>query len=136
EKKFYPAVSTWHVMPRIMGGARKVVWLCTDDLGLIAAKVFGAPEQFIGEELELASDVQSIDECRSIYEEVMGKRPPRFPMPPWMFKRLGFVGKDLTIMWRWLRDQTFAMDTETTRLIHPDALHVRAWLEKQKSAAR
>lgn len=131
EKKFFPAVSTWHVMPKLMGSARKVGWLSVDDLGFIVAKVFAEPDHFIGQELQLVSDVQSIDECRLIYQEVMGKRPSRFPMPVWLFERFGFVGKDLTIMWRWLRTATFDMSTEATRTIHPNALTVRAWLQKQ-----
>ena len=133
ESKFFPPVSTWHVMPELMGSSRKVVWLCADDLGFIAARVFADPEQFTGKELQLASDVQTIDECRAIYREVMGKNPSRFPMPAWMFERFGFVGKDLGIMWRWLRGATIELDTSTTRAIHPGALSVRAWLEKQDS---
>src|SRR5215207_8657498 len=99
-KKFFPAASTWHVMPTLMGSSRSVAWLCTDDLGAIAAKAFAAPHSFVGKDLALASDVQSLDECRSIYREVMGRNPRRFPMPVWLFKRFGFVGRDLTKMWR------------------------------------
>lgn len=132
DKAFFPAVSTWHVMPTMMGPSQKVVWLNTDDLGAIAANVFADPDRFVGQDLSLASDVQSIDECRTIYHEVMGKRPPRFPMPVWMFKRLGFIGKDLSIMWTWLRNATIDVYPHTTLAIHPDALSVEAWLRKQK----
>lgn len=52
-------------------------------------------------------------------------------MPAWMFERYGFVGKDLSTMWRWLQKASIDWDTDTTRMIHPDALSVRAWLEKQ-----
>lgn len=131
EKKFFPAVSTWHVMPELMGSSRKVVWLCADDLGSIVAQAFAEPERFIGKDLRLASDVKSIDECRAIYHAVMGKHPPRFPMPVWVFERFGFVGQDLTTMWRWLRRERIDLDTETTRKIHPQAMSVHEWLGKQ-----
>lgn len=131
EKHFFPPVSTWHVMPKLMGSSQKVGWICTDDIGFIVAKAFAEPDHFIGKELPLASDVQSIDECRTIYREVLGKSPSRFPMPAWMFERYGFVGKDLSTMWRWLQKASIDWDTDTTRMIHPDALSVRAWLEKQ-----
>ncbi len=81
DKAFYPAVSTWHVMPKLMGPSKKVAWLCTDDLGAIASKAFAEPQRFIGKDLKLASDVQSIDECRSIYRSVMGKAPGGSPCP-------------------------------------------------------
>ena len=133
-KKFFPAVSTWHVMPALMGSATKVVWLSVEDLGAIVAKAFAEPEHFIGKELNLTSDVQSIDESRAIYRERFGKNPSRFPMPVLMFERFGFIGKDLSIMWRWLRTNPIDTDTSSTLAIRPNALSVRTWLENQKSA--
>ena len=58
DRVYYPAVSTWHVMPKLMGATRPVGWLCADDLGAIAAAVFAAPDIYIGQDLHLASDVQ------------------------------------------------------------------------------
>ncbi len=134
DKKFFPAVGTWHVMPTLMGSSRSLPWICTDDLGAIAAKAFAAPHRFVGKDLTLASDVRSLDECRSIYREVMGRNPRRFPLPLWLFERFGLVGRDLTTMWRWLRTAAMDLDTATTRTIHPDALTVRDCLSKQKTA--
>lgn len=131
DKQFYPAVSTWHVMPTLMGESRKVGWLCTEDLGIIAANVFADPDRFVGQDLCLTSDTQSIEECRTIYRRVMGKNPPRFPMPIWMFERLGFVGRDLSIMWRWLRTATIDLKPDATYAIHPGAVSVEDWLRQQ-----
>lgn len=44
--KFFPAASTWQVMPKLMGSSRPVGWLAVDDLAVIAAKAFSAPERF------------------------------------------------------------------------------------------
>jgi uncharacterized protein YbjT (DUF2867 family) len=129
DKGFYPNMSTWHLMPKLMGAKRPVGWISTEDLGMIAAKAFAAPEQFIGQEIKLSSDVRSIEECQAIYREVIGKKPTRFPMPVWMFKR--FVGTDLITMWQWLRTADIDLSTEATRAVHPQALTVKAWLHKQ-----
>lgn len=134
DKKFFPAVSTWQIMPKLVGGTRPMVWLGADDFGQIVATVFAEPNRFIGQELLLASDVQSLDECRTLYREVMGKSPPRFPMPVWVFARMGLVGQDLTTMWRWLRVEQIDLDTQPTLAIHPGARSVRAWLEQQRGA--
>ena len=134
-KKFFPAIAAWHVMPTVMGSSRSLPWLCTNDLGVIAAKAFAAHDRFVGEDMTLASDVQSLDECRSIYREVMGRNPRRFPMPAWLFERFGVVGRDLSTMWRWLRTGAVNLDTAPTRAIHTDALTVRSWLSKQRTAA-
>jgi uncharacterized protein YbjT (DUF2867 family) len=131
EPKFFPQVSTWQVMPRLMGSDRKVPWLSVEDVGFIAARAFAEPEQFLGQELQLASDVLSIDECRALYRAVMGRNPPRFPMPVWLFERFGIIGKDLGTMWRWLQDGAVDLDTRPTLALHPGALSVRAWMERQ-----
>lgn len=132
DKAYYPPVSTWHLMPKFMGDTRPVGWISVDDLGIIAAKVFATPERFVGQEIRLASDVKSIAECRALYRAVMGKNPPRFPMPVWMFKR--FMGTDLITMWQWLGTEAIDFDTTPTHTIHPEALSVEAWLRKQKSS--
>jgi uncharacterized protein YbjT (DUF2867 family) len=136
DAKFFPAAAVWHVMPKLMGSTRPVGWLCTDDLGAIVARVFADPQRFIGQELALLSDVQSLDQCRTIYRAVKGSDPPRFPMPTWLFERFGFVGKDLTTMWRWLRTASFELDPAPTRAIHPEAATVRSWLSRQAAASR
>lgn len=129
DKGYYPPVSTWHLMPKLMGPSRPVGWLCVDDLGAIAARVFADPERWTGSVLGLVSDVQSIDECRGLWKERTGKKPRGFPMPVWLFER--FVGTDLITMWRWLRTNRFDMSTNATREILPEALTVRQWLDRQ-----
>jgi uncharacterized protein YbjT (DUF2867 family) len=133
-KKFFPQAAVWHVMPTLMGWSRAVAWLSTEDLGAITARVFAEPHEFVGQDLALASDVQSLAQCREIYREVMGRSPQRFPLPVWLFKRFGFVGKDLTTMWNWLRAAQIDLDTTQARAIHPAALNVREWLSQQKHA--
>ena len=128
--KFFPAASTWHVMPKLMGSSRPVVWLTVEDLAVIVGKAFSDPARFMGAELTLAADVQSIDECRQIYWEVRGRSPRRLAMPLWLFER--FAGTDETTMWQWLRLNQIDLDTQPTLDIHPQALSVREWLVRQK----
>jgi uncharacterized protein YbjT (DUF2867 family) len=80
DRKFYPAASVWHLMPKIMGATRPVGWISVDDVAVIVAKAFDDPESFIGRDLPLASDVQSIEECKGIWREVTGRAPRRFPI--------------------------------------------------------
>jgi uncharacterized protein YbjT (DUF2867 family) len=98
---YYPQSSTWYVWPKLMGINRPIPWLSVQDLGAIAAKAFASPDEYIGRDLALASDAQSLYEVREIYQEVKGKYPKRFPMPMFLFEK--FVGKDVPNMWRWLR---------------------------------
>lgn len=126
DKDFYPAVSTWHLMPRLMGETRPVVWLAASDMGAIVTRVLAAPEQYIGQDIKLASDVKTLEECRWLYRDILGKKPPRFRMPLWLFKR--FVGDDLPTMWTWLRTADLELNTGPTLAIYPEALTVESWL--------
>lgn len=126
DKDFFPAVSTWSLMPKVMGEDRPVGWICAGDLGAIAARAFAEPDQFIGAELSLAADVQSIAQCRQIWRDVKGRAPRRFPMPVSMFKRV--ASSDLVTMWSWLRTAQVDFDTTATRRLLPTALTVREWL--------
>lgn len=130
DRDFFPAVSTWSVMPRLLGAGRPLPWLCADDLGAIAGRAFTEPERFVGVDLRLAADVRSLDECRAIWREMTGRRPRGFPMPTWMFER--FVGADLTSMWRWLRTADLDVDPADTYALLPAASTVRAWLSRRK----
>lgn len=133
DKGYFPAASTWHVMPKLMGERRPVGWLSVDDLGAIVAKVFASPEEHVGREMKLASDVKTIDECREVYREVTGKATPRFPMPVWLFERI--VGTDLTAMWRWLRREEVDLDTGPAKAMLPKALSVREWMKRELGAS-
>jgi hypothetical protein len=131
DPKPFPPASVWHLMPKLMGAARPVGWLTVENLAVIVAKAFGDPDRFVGREVMLASDVQSIEACRAIWREVTGGSPRRFPMPRWLFER--FAGSDETTMWPWLGANEVDFDTRPTLAIHPEALTVREWLERKKA---
>jgi hypothetical protein len=75
DKDFYPQVSVWHVMPKLMGCDRTLPWLAADDVGVIASKAFDDPERFVGADIPLAGDLRSLVECRQKWSEA--GRPPR-----------------------------------------------------------
>jgi uncharacterized protein YbjT (DUF2867 family) len=133
DKGYYPPVSTWHVMPKLMGEDRPVPWLCVDDLGAIAAQAFASPHEFVGKDLALAADLRSIAECREVWRRVAGRAPRPFPMPVWMFER--FVGRDLPTMWRWLRTEEVDADPAETRRLLPTAATVEEWVVRQAKKA-
>ena len=131
DRSFYPQVSTWRIMPQLIGEDRPVSWLCVDDLGAIAARAFSSPGDFIGKDLALAADLRSITECRSIWQRVTGRAPRTLPMPVRLFERI--VGTDLTTMWRWLRSADVPVDLAVTRRLLPTALTVEDWVRRQHS---
>ena len=99
-------------------------------LAVVAATVLNDPDRFVGQDLTLAADVLSIDECRAIWREVTGRPPRRFPMPVWLFERL--VGTDETTMYRWLASHEVDLDTQPALELHPEALGVHTWLNRNR----
>lgn len=128
DRAFYPAVGTWRIWPRVMGADRPVPWLAVDDLGAIAAKVFGDPGRFAGVEVELAGDVRTLEQCRADYRDVAGREPKTMPMPMWLFDR--FTRKDVTTMWRWARNGDLPLDTAPAQSIIAKTTTVREWLQR------
>src|SRR5690606_2882584 len=104
--------------------------ICVDDVGAIAARAFADPGKFIGADIRLASDVQTIADLRKTWRLVTGRSPRRFRMPVWLFKR--FVGTDLITMWSWLRTARPPFDVGPTREILPTARTVQQWLTQRQ----
>lgn len=126
DKDFYPPVSTWHLMPKLIGPDRPLPWFCADDIGKIAAQAFADPKTFVGHEIPLCADVQTLADCRTLWRETHGHNPRGFPMPLWLFRR--FTGDDLIRMWNWLHTTPVPADPTATRAILPTARTVREWL--------
>jgi uncharacterized protein YbjT (DUF2867 family) len=132
DKDFYPQVSVWHVMPKLMGQDRALPWLAADDVGVIGAAAFADPARYVGQEIPLAGDIRTLRECRAMWVE-RGVKPRGFPMPVWLFARV--AGKDLPIMWSWLRDGDVPLDTGPTHAVHPGAQTIRTWMDARTPSA-
>ena len=129
DKDLYPPVAAWHLMPRLVGEQRAIPWLSADDLGAIAARAFADPASYIGSDLPLAADIRTLSQCRTIWRQVTGRDPRRFPMPLWLFER--FVGPDLTRMWRWLATHEVDVDPADTRAHHPNVATVEEFVRRR-----
>jgi uncharacterized protein YbjT (DUF2867 family) len=129
DKDLYPPVTAWHLMPRLVGEDRPLPWLSAEDLGAIAARVFGDPATYVGTDVGLAADVRSVAQCREVWREVTGRSPRRIPMPLWLFER--FVSPDLTRMWRWLASHDVEADVTQTRSIHPQAETIEEFVRRR-----
>jgi uncharacterized protein YbjT (DUF2867 family) len=134
DKDLYPPVTAWHLMPRLVGEDRPLPWLSAEDLGAIAARVFGDPTTYVGTDLGLAADVRTLTQCREVWRDVTSRSPRRIPVPVWLFER--FVSPDLTRMWRWLATHDLESDLEDdvtqTRSIHPGAETVEEFVRRRR----
>lgn len=129
DKDLYPPVAAWHLMPRLVGGGRPIPWLSAQDIGAVAARAFADPVSYVSQDLPLASDVRTLDDCRDTWRRVTGRSPRRFPMPVWLFRR--FAGEDLLRMWRWLASHDVVVDPAETRARIPGALTLEQFIRQR-----
>ena len=134
QKDFFPPLSTWGTMPRVIGWDTPVPWVSVEDIGITIANIFENPEKWIGREVNnLAGDVQSLQSCRAIIREVTGKSPFGVPFPALLFRKM--VGDEMVEMWRWFvtwvdkngLDELNAT-VEHSREVHPEIRSVESWL--------
>jgi uncharacterized protein YbjT (DUF2867 family) len=135
QKDFYPALATWGTMPRIVPWEMPYPWVAVEDIGIALANIFSNPDRWIGQDIDLCGDVQSLEACRAIFRQVTDKKPFRIPFPVILFEKM--VGKEMVDMWRWAvdwieeegRDGLWAM-VESSRQLHPGIKSVETWLRQ------
>jgi uncharacterized protein YbjT (DUF2867 family) len=131
--KYAPPI-WWGTVRRTVGSGKRLFWIAADDVGAIVAKVFGAPERWIGRAIMLAGDFKSFDEAKAIFRRVTGKTPLAIPAPLWLCRRV--VNADLVPMWEWLARNPVEGDMAPVRELHPDIKDMESWLRARQPEGR
>lgn len=133
EKAFFPPLGAWGTMVQIVGWDAPIPWVCVSDIGQAIANALSDPDAWIGQDLELVADVQSMRSAREIFKRITGKKPFRVPLSPRIFSRL--AGDELVVMWKWLDqylsdtgpDRLYAL-VEESRQLCPTMHSLESWL--------
>lgn len=133
KKEFFPPMVAWGVMPRVVGWDRPVPWTAVADIGTAIANVLDNPDQWVGRDINLISDQESLRRCQSIYKSTNGKKPFGLPLPLALFNRI--AGAEFEVMWRWMvgwleEAGPGSVETmmEASRQLCPDLHSVGSWL--------
>ena len=85
-KAFYPSVSAWSVMPKLVGWDRPLPWVCVEDLAIIGATVFANRRGYVGRDLPIAADTKSLEDDRRLWTRVedasLGEHNDAVPTAP------------------------------------------------------
>lgn len=127
--KYAPPI-WWGTVRRTVGPGKRLFWVAVDDVGAVVAKVFAAPETYIGRALMVAGDYKSFDEARDVFKRVTGKTPLALPAPLWLCRRLPV--KDLVPMWQWLAKNPVDGDMASVRDLHPEIKDLETWLRARR----
>lgn len=140
QKEFFPPLGAWGTMPRVVGWDTPVPWVCVRDIGAAVANIFDNSDKWIGRDVNLAGDVQSLRSCQALFKKVTGKKPFGVPLPAALFQKM--AGDELVAMWQWLVGwveqigvDALWTDVEASREVCPQSHSVESWLRRSQNGS-
>jgi uncharacterized protein YbjT (DUF2867 family) len=100
--------------------------VAVDDVGAFAAMVFERRDEWLGREIDLASDERTISQIAETFGRVIG-RPVRYVQVPWDAYREA-AGEEYTRMYRWFEDVGYDADIAALRREAPQLTSFEQYL--------
>ncbi|MEV6133338.1 NmrA/HSCARG family protein [Streptomyces violaceusniger] len=105
--------------------------IAPEDIGLFAADAFDNPEEYIGSQLELASEELTGPQLAEVFEKVSGI-PTRFEEQD--LDRLRQAGSEMGAMFAWFNDHGYRADIPALRAQHPELTTLETWARRSWTA--
>ena len=130
KKEFFPPMVAWGAMPKVIGWNTPIPWTAVADIGTAIANVFEDPDNWIGRDINLVSDQETLRGCQSVYKATRGKKPFGLPVPLLLFNKM--VGSEFEVMWRWMvewiDEDNVASMVDASRLVNSELHTIENWL--------
>jgi uncharacterized protein YbjT (DUF2867 family) len=101
------------------------------DIGSVVAEVFGQPERFVGQRIDLAGDELTVSQMKTIYRHVSGRRPKWYSLPHWVLKRMA---REFAAQMRWHNANRFDVDVQKVRQQFPTMTNFEGFLTRERVA--
>jgi uncharacterized protein YbjT (DUF2867 family) len=118
------------VIAGTLGADRPFESLAVDDIGKAALRMFAEPDRSIGQHVPLAGDRLTIREMRQTFQNVIGRKPPSFPMPNLITR---FVNADFAAQLRWQRDVGWDFPLSASKGLVPDIRSFHDFLVEKRA---
>jgi uncharacterized protein YbjT (DUF2867 family) len=92
--------------------------VAVEDVGAFAAMAFEHPEEWIGREVDLAGDEQTMPEIAETFGRVAGKEIGYYQVPWDQFEEQ--MGEEYAVMYRWFNDVGYEADITALRQKYPE----------------
>jgi uncharacterized protein YbjT (DUF2867 family) len=92
--------------------------VAVEDVGAFAAMAFEHPEEWIGREVDLAGDEQTMPEIAETFGRVVGKEIGYYQVPWDQFEEQ--MGEEYAVMYRWFNDAGYEADIIALRQKYPE----------------
>ncbi len=113
--------------------------VAVEDVGAFAAIAFEHPDEWIGREVDLAGDEQTMPEIAETFGRVIGRQVEYYQVPWDQFEEQ--MGEEAAVMYRWFNDVGYEADVDTLRRVYPELttfeqyLRSHGWEGAELSAA-
>ena len=92
--------------------------VAVEDVGAFAAIAFENPERWIGREVNLAGDEQTMPEIADTFGRVIGREVSYYQVPWDQFEEQ--MGEESAVMYRWFNDVGYEADIASLRQEYPE----------------
>src|SRR5215213_1250199 len=122
-------MQNWEMMRRmVLGGTlaqpldpdKPFQQVAVEDTGALAAIAFERPDEWIGREVDLCGDEQTMPEIAETFGRVIGREVNYYQVPWDQFEEQ--MGEEVTVMYRWFNDVGYEADIEALRREYPELL--------------
>ena len=92
--------------------------VAVEDIGAFAAIAFEHPNEWIGREVDIAGDEQTMPEIAETFGRVIGREVDYYQVPWDQFEEQ--MGEEFAVMYRWFNDVGYEADTDALRREYPE----------------
>ena len=100
--------------------------VAVEDVGAFAAIAFENPDRWIGREVDLAGDEQSMTEIADTFSRVIGREVSYYQVPWDQFEEQ--MGEEATLNFRWINDVGYEADIAALRQEYPELTSFERYL--------
>lgn len=130
-------MSPYWVLPMITGLLDKETpfhMITVEDIAWFAADVFSHPEEYLGKEVDVASDVLTADEMKQVFRKVTGRRV--LPTSRWLTRLMLRIGNpESARQFRWNNSVGWKFDIKPLRQRHPQLTSFETFLRRHYGKA-
>jgi uncharacterized protein YbjT (DUF2867 family) len=106
------------------------VWdlIAVDDIGAVAARVFGEPQRFVERTLDLAGDARTPPQIAEALSRAAGQQIPYVQIEMEVLRR---QSAEVAQIFQWVNEERQRIDLAAVRAEHPGLLTLQGWLEQK-----
>jgi uncharacterized protein YbjT (DUF2867 family) len=110
---------------------KRLQWIATSDIGILAAEAFHSPERYNKQAIGLAGDELSFEELDRKFRNATGSGVgTTFRI---LGKALKAGVKEVAVMLDWFKVEGYRADIEFVKTIHPQVKNVQAWIKEDST---